>query len=406
MMNFNYESYKFYFDLLAFCLLLVPLYYFVKGETARRTIMTLGSAYVMYFIAARLVVFYLIYWIIVFLLQRMIAALEKRGGSGLLFGVSIVIALLPMIAWKVFGDGFNIFFNIGMNALLKPVSQSLWEIDMAQNLLTPIGISFAAFRAVDLIIKTFLGKLEGLSFGRVMFYGFFAPVQVVGPISEYEETQKQDQKPDPQNIYNGLVRIAFGFIKVFLLSSVFSASAAVIAQPQGLPVLHIWLGLFAYSWYFYLNFSGYSDVAIGIARLFGYTLKENFNFPLLLRRNVQEYWANWHMGLTRFAQRNIFIPCGGYRARTQYVALFMTMMVIALWHGLNMACIVFGLYHAFGLIANRLYAKVLGEKRVPGKAETAFYCVLTYVYVSLAYPMIMAPGLKEALPFYKALVGM
>lgn len=406
MISFQYDSYKYFFDLLAFTLLLAPLFYLLKGDTARRTAMTLGSMYVMYFIAPRLVLFYIFFWCAIFGLQRMIAALEKKSGSGYFFPAAIILALLPMLAWKWYGDDFNTSFNLVMNGFLKPLSWPLWEIDMARSLVTPVGISFAAFRSVDLIVKTYLGRLEALTFGEVMFYGFFAPVQMVGPISEYEETATVSQKPDPQNVYEGLLRVAVGFIKVFALSSLLSGSGGMIAHPEGLTTIEAWGVLVAYAFYFYLNFSGYADIAIGVARIYGFRLKENFYLPLLRPRNIQEFWASWHMSLTRFAQRNIFVPLGGYRPKTQYFAIFTTMMVIALWHDLNWSLVVFGVLHGAGLVINRIYAQKLGEKRKPGLAEATFYRLFTFIYVSLGFPLVMASSLADIAPFYKTLAGL
>lgn len=402
--NFNYDSYRYFFDLLAFSLLLAPAFYALKGEFPRRILLIIGSMYVMYFIAARLLLFYIIFWTGVCVLQRIIAYLEKKGGSGFFFPVAIIITLAPMLVWKAFGAKFDAGFNFAMNDLLR-FSQTLWEIDMAQNILAPLGISIAVFRALDLLIKTYLGRMESLSFDRVMHYGFFAPVQIVGPITEYEETAKLDQKPDPQMVFDGLCRVATGFIKIFFISTLLAGSADIIVQPGKLPAWQIWLALFAFSWHFYLNFSGYSDITIGIARVYGFKIRENFIFPLLFRRNIQTYWLNWHISLTRFTERNIFIPLGGYRPKTQYFAIIVSMLVIGLWHNFNTATLFYGFYHGFGLATQRFYSTRLGVTRVPGIAETVFYHLLTYVFVCLGYPLLFVNNFGEAMVLYKALLG-
>lgn len=406
MFRFHYDSYSYFFDLLALCLVLVPSFYALKSEFSRRVLLTVGSIYLMYFIAPRLVLFYLIFWCVVYLLQRLLVMLETRGGAGAFFWLSIAIPLAPMVAWKLIGDPFNYDFNLVLNGWLKSLSRNLWEIDMSRDLLTPLGISFAAFRAVDLLIKTYLGKLGSLSFDKVMFYGFFAPVQVTGPISEYEETAKLDNKVDPQNVFEGLFRIGSGFIKVFFLSGLLSFTSDAILHPKDLSFAMAWVMLIGYSWYFYLNFSGYSDIAIGIARLFGIRLKENFNFPLLRPQNIQEYWNNWHMSLSRFAQRNIFVPCGGYRQKTQFFALFMTMLVIALWHNVNVVALSFGVYNAVGLIVHRMYAKALGEDRKPLLLEKIFYHILTYLFAIVAFPLVVITDVDQMFAILKALAGL
>jgi len=406
MFRFHYDSYAYFFDLLALSLVLVPSFYALKSELSRRILLTLGGIYLMYFIAPRLVLFYLIFWCVVYFMQRLLVMLESRGGAGAFFWLAIALPLAPMVAWKLIGDQFNFDFNLVLNGWLKPLSQNLWEIDMSRDLLTPIGISFAAFRAVDLMIKTYLGKLGALSFDKVMFYGFFPPVQVVGPISEYEESDKLDAKADPQNIFEGLFRIGSGFIKVFFLCGLLSFTNDAIMKPDGLGTGQAWVMLVGFSWYFYLNFSGYSDIAIGAARLFGIRLKENFNFPLLRPQNIQEYWNNWHMSLSRFAQRNIFVPCGGYRQKTQFLALTATMMTIAMWHNVSLIAVCFGVYYSLGLIVHRMYARALGEKRVPQPAEKLLYRLLTYIFVILGFPMVVAHDFGQLAIIYKALAGL
>ena len=414
---FPFESYTFYFDLLALSLLLLPLYFVLKAEAARRALMIAAGIYLIYFIAPRLVLFYLLFWTVVFFAHRT-AFTEKKSkrheflmAAGWLGMISIV---LPMLAWKLDSPDFIQHFTDWSNRALQHMSDKLWEIDLIKPLLAPIGLSFATFRAIDLLIKTYLGKLQNLSYGEVMFYGFFPPVQVIGPIIEFEEVARQDRIPTPAEFTDGLIRLCLGIGKVFVLASVLEHNEGIFTAPQNWPVWALWLKLIGYSWYFYLNFSGYSDMAIGISALYGFQLKENFNFPFF-RRNVQEFWGNWHMGLTRWAQRNIFVPAGGYRAQTQYRALFLTMMAIALWHNLNLSMLVFGLYH---FTAQMIYRRHAAKHVAKGVAisghplpaalpwhRQAGYALLTYFVVLLSFPLISA-DFGKALTFYKALVGL
>lgn len=414
---FPFESYAFFFDLLALSLLLLPLYFSFKNEAARRVLMTLAGIYLIYFIAPRLVLFYLLFWTVVFFAHRTAFSgnRDKRREFLVAAGwVSIIGLVLPMIAWKLDSTDFISFFSDWSNAALQHLSVKLWEIDMVKPLMAPIGLSFATFRAVDLLIKTYLGKLTNLTYGQVMFYGFFPPVQIIGPIIEYEEVAQQNRKPTPAEFTDGLIRLSIGVFKVFVLAGLLQHNDIIFSDPQNLPPWTLWLRLVGYSWYFYLNFSGYSDIAIGISALYGFPLKENFNFPFF-RHNVQEFWASWHMGLTRWAQRNIFVPAGGYRAHTQYRALFLTMMAIALWHNLNSAMLIFGVYHFSAQMIYRRHAARHAAKGVvisghpPAAAmplwQQAGYALLTYFVVLISFPLI-STDLGKALQLYKALVGL
>jgi D-alanyl-lipoteichoic acid acyltransferase DltB (MBOAT superfamily) len=112
------------------------------------------------------------------------------------------------------------------------------------------------------------------------------------------------------------------------------------------------------------------------------------------------------MSLSRFAQRNIFVPCGGYRQKTQFFALFMTMLVIALWHNVNVVALSFGIYNAVGLIVHRMYAKALGEDRKPLLLEKIFYHILTYLFAIVAFPLVVITDVDQMFAILKALAGL
>lgn len=411
--SFPFESSAFFFDLLSLSVVMLPCYHLMRTARARRIVMILGGIYLTYFIAPRLVVFYLAFWTVVFFVHRTAFA-EARTNFRKYLSIAGIIALLavifPMIVWKIIGEEFVSYFTDWTNRVLQHVSTKAWEIDMVRPILAPVGLSFATFRAIDLLIKTYLGKFANLSYDQVLFYGFFPPVQVIGPIIEYEEVEKQDHRPSPTEFTDGLLRTAIGAVKVFLLAGLLRENELIFATPQDYPAWALWLKLVGYSWYFYLNFSGYSDMAIGVSALYGYSLKENFNFPFF-RRNVQEFWASWHMGLTRWAQRNIFVPAGGYRAQTQYRALFLTMMAIALWHNINTSMLVFGIYHFGAQMVYRRHAaarQVVAGVTVPAQPlpqwRQAGYIALTYLTVLVSFPLL-SESLDKAAHFYAALAG-
>ncbi len=399
--EFNATTY--FIDLLALSLLLIPAMALINHAPTRRTILTLAGAYLLYFIAPRLVLFYAVFWVVVYLLHRLIVATTDRKLGTPIFWFSIIVMLAPMIIWKLYFDDFSTLFNLWSNQGLSHISQTIWTIDLARAIIIPIGLSFATFRGADLLVKSWVGKFKGLPFTHVLYYGFFPPVQIVGPIIEYEEINKQ-QKPTADDIYQGLMRIAFGLIKVLILAAILQKSAVIFQTYETAPTAKIWGFLFIYTWFFYLNFSGYSDLAIGAARTYGFKLKENFAFPYF-RPNISEFWNNWHMSLSRFAQRNAYVPLGGYRKKTQYVAIFATIFVIALWHDLSLGMILFACYHGAGLIAHRYYS----DRKAKDKKEDNV-CVLwgkifgTYLFVTLSFPLLVMP-LDKAGQFYLSLVG-
>ena len=404
----EYNSTNYFINLLALSVVLLPLCIVIPSNFIRRILFILSGAYLLYFIAPRLLLLYCISWLLVFVLQRLVAVTSERNIGTAVLWICIVFTLAPMVIWKLWYNEFNIQFNLIGNDALAHLSTRLWEIDLARDIIIPIGLSFATFRAIDLLIKTYLGKLEGLSLDRVLFYGFFPAVQVVGPVMEYDEIQKQGddfKTPSAEDIFNGLMRITFGMIKILLLAAVLQKSLVIFQTYQTTPVYMIWIYLFVYTWFFYLNFSGYSDLAVGISRIFGFKLKENFCFPFF-RKNIADYWNNWHMSLSRFAQRNVFVPMGGYRKETQLLALFVTMMVIALWHDISFGMVLFGIYHGTGLIVHRVYVDRFAKKNVQDTLFVTWGKIFTtYVFVTLGFVLVALPGDRVG-SFYMALIGM
>jgi D-alanyl-lipoteichoic acid acyltransferase DltB (MBOAT superfamily) len=406
MINYNFDSTTFFFNLFALSILLLPLYALLRPAWARRALFSLAGAYLLFLIAPRLMVFYVAMWVVVAGMQRIIFFTAERRFGLQFFWAILLCVLTPMVSWKIFGQPFEIQFTILTNRVIELISLPLWEIDMAREVVIPIGLSFATFRALDLLIKTFIGRLGLLSFDRVLFYGLFPPVLMVGPIIEYEEVQKQsDSKANlsAEGMLYGLFRVAFGLIKVLVLAFALAGSAAVFSNYGESELYTVWLGLFIYTWFFYLNFSGYSDIAIGFSRIFGFQLKENFNNPYF-SKNIAEFWNSWHMSLSRFAQRNVFVPMGGFRSKTQCLAIYLTMMTIALWHDITLAMFAFGTYHAFGLIVHRTLSE-RGINILPqGTAANALRVLVTYLFVALSFPLLVMP-LDRALEFYSSLVG-
>ena len=404
-MSATFSAYNYFFDFLSLVFLVLPLYFLSASALMRRWLLTATGMYLLYFIAPRLLLFYTLFWFATFLLQNLVARFAQERFSLPVFFSAVAVLFAPMALWKIVGNDFVVFFNLITNHGVQLLSEWIWEVDLIRKIIIPVGVSFATFRAIDLLIKTYVGRIPSLSFDRVFYFGFFPPVQMVGPIIEYEEIQDRGERASPfapEELFEGVKRIATGFIKIFLLAFWLRDGTNVFVSFDSMQTWKVWVGLFMFSWYFYLNFSGYSDIAIGSARLFGYVLKENFSFPYF-KRNIQEFWNHWHMSLTRFAQRNIFVPLGGYRKRTQYRATLATIMVIALWHNISLPLVIFGLCHGTGLIVHRIY---MGRKNPASSPPWHAHVsrLMTYLFVTISFPLLFLP-LDRLADFYLTMIG-
>jgi len=314
-----------------------------------------------------------------------------------------------MVIWKLIPNVFLDFFNSWGHYLLWYSARPLGEIDAIKDIIAPIGLSFTTFRAVDLLIKTQIGLIDRQSILNILSFGFFPPILIVGPVAELTEFTKDFEKGKKfsfKELTDGLGLVLKGLIKIYIFAYPLSDSIQIFTVFDTNPTSILWLELIMFTWYFYLNFAGFSDIAVGVSRMFGVSIMGNFNYPFF-KPNPQMFWASWHMSLTRFAQRNVFIPAGGFRQRTQYLALIATMMVIAMWHDFSIPMFIFGCYHSIGLCANRFWEK--HNKRPRQKVEKdpiLFFKILgTYLFVMISFPLIVVP-LPVLGSFYLSLIGL
>ena len=185
-----FDSFDYFAGLFPLLLLLVPAVALVRANPVRLTMLIVAGLYLMFLIAPRLALFHLAMWVVVAGLQVAVSATgERRHGVAVLWA-ALVITLAPVIAWKIWPIDFVIDFNLWTNRAVSWPSTWLEGVDFNAEAIAPIGLSFAAFRAADLLIKSNLGLVERLHPGRVLAYGLFPPLFVVGPIASYDETAK------------------------------------------------------------------------------------------------------------------------------------------------------------------------------------------------------------------------
>jgi alginate O-acetyltransferase complex protein AlgI len=400
------DPFSYFSDLLVLFVVVLPLYYLIPRSWIRQLLLGLTGAYLIFLIAPRLLLFYLLFWLLVFALQHASALFRERRASWVWTTLLIGLALTPMVVWKLSPEWAVTQFNLKMNTAVSDTNAWLGAIDRVRNLILPIGLSFATFRAVDQIIKVRLEIVPPLNGFQQFAFGFFPPVQVIGPVIEYTEIEDglaNRGRFSPNDMLSGVITIAIGAVKVFLFAYLLRNSSDVflLATHTG-AAWQYWLELALYALYFYFNFSGFSDMAIGSARLLGYRLAPNFNNPYL-KTNPQDFWNSWHMSLTRFAQRNVFVPMGGMRAKTQYAAIVATMMVIALWHGLSIPLVIFGLYHSAGLVIHRIW---VSRHPVPSPRPLLRRIganLVFFAYFLLSLPLLELP-LSQLPHFYERLL--
>jgi alginate O-acetyltransferase complex protein AlgI len=402
----DFDSFQFFANLFVVLAFLVPVYRLVRNVLARRLLLGFTGLYLLFLIAPRLALFYIVFWVLVWVTQQVVAwSAEKRYGTGV-FVISMVTVIAPMVTWKLFTQSFVIDFNLWGDGAVLGLNRNIGGIDLSRDIILPLGLSFSTFRGLDLLIKTYLGAFDRLRADEVFFYGFFPPVQLIGPVIQYTEIRDAvapGKTVLQQDLREGLLLVVSGLFKVFVLSYPLQSSAKMFVYYQSNSTPVLWLELLLFTLYFFFNFAGYSDLAVGASRMLGFDIMRNFDWPYT-KTNPQSFWNSWHMSLTHFFQRNVFVPFGGMRANTQYRAIFLTIMAIALWHDISIPLVVFGLYHAAGLIGHR-YLKGKRPPRVDEPLSLRIPKVVALVaFFGFSLPLMVIQA-DQIVPVYSALAG-
>ena len=266
----------------------------------------------------------------------------------------------------------------------------------------PIGISFFTFQAMSYVIDVYRSQAQAQkSFWRILLYISFFPQLIAGPIVKYKDIAREiaDRRVTAEGAALGLRRFLFGLGKKVLIANTLAVAADhIFAQDPGvLNAPAAWLGVIAYTLQIYYDFSGYSDMAIGLGRMFGFHFLENFDFPYLAL-SVREYWRRWHISLSSWFRDYVYIPLGGNRKGKVRTGLnkFLVFFLTGLWHGANWTYAVWGIYH--GLFS-------LMEEMAPGirKLPRAVGHVYAMLQVILGFVIFRSDSLAYAMGYYKSM---
>lgn len=268
------------------------------------------------------------------------------------------------------------------------------------DVVAPLGISFFTFKAIHYLIICHQRETTLKSLAEFINYMTFFPIFTAGPIERWPHFESQLPVFRSDHIYYGFTRIIIGLFKKRVLADNLVIFAGMLNAP-GVSSWGYWLAAYAYALQIYFDFSGYSDIAIGSARLFGYDIMENFNWPYF-QRNLSLFWKNWHMTLTSWFTQYVFIPLGGSRASFPRVAVntLIVMAVTGLWHGASWHFMVWGIYHGIGLIAWRVYGltigKLMGEGMRNSRVGLIISTIVTFHFVVVGW-VFFATGLAQSI---------
>lgn len=280
------------------------------------------------------------------------------------------------------------------------------------NLLLPLGLSFFVFQAISYTVDVYRGKASAEhSFVEHLLYMLFFPRVVSGPIVRASELMAHFRDTPgltPEQGGHALFRIAVGLVKKLVIADVLGSAIVdpVFGAPEKYASAECIVAAIAYTFELYYDFSGYSDIALGVAALFGFKFPENFNRPYLAK-NIAEFWNRWHLSLSTWLRDYLYRPMGGNRVSKPRVLFnLMTVMVLGgLWHGADWRFAVWGAVHGVALCGLRCWEWAVGKPESPGIPRVALGMLATFTIVVLTRVVFRAPDMTHAGEFYARMMA-
>jgi len=371
-------------------------------------------------------------WVLFFLVPRRHRFLVLVG-CGVAFYAAFAGQFLPLTLWLMLGAYLIgtgrgpwaaamvvvilfVRFKLGFDATGLSLPGPILAPRAA--LIVPLGFSFLAFELLHFVIERHRGHLADATWAGFAAFIFYFPCRVAGPIKRYPQFAQAVAAASPSfdNVYHGFLRILSGLVKKTVFADVLGLTAAEMIYAD--TPAHAWRVVLAYSFQIYLDFSAYSDVAIGVSRVLGITIPENFRWPYL-SPSVQEFWNRWHISLSSWARDYVFTPSGQMLFKTRLrrfpswiaaLSYLVTFLLIGAWHGLTPNFLVWGAYHGVLLTLYYVY-----RKRMPlSLATNGLYrsklahlagIAVTFVLVTIGWVPFMTSHWSDSLKLLRAMLG-
>lgn len=366
---------------LFFFLPILFLAYFIVPKKYRNQILLIFSL-IFYFIGERWYVLLLVFSSVVnFLLGKKIDKTnEKRY---LIIGIIFNLGLLVYFKYtNFFIDNFNRVFNLNISSL---------------KVILPLGISFFTFQNLSYLIDVYRRDIKAeSSITTYVTYIALFPQLVAGPIVRYKDIKDelQNRKETLDSFAEGIMRFTIGLGKKILLADTLYNTYTSILSSE-MTVVSYWIVALCFTFQIYYDFSGYSDMAIGLGKMFGFNLQENFNYPLIAN-SVTDFWRRWHMSLSSFFRDYVYIPLGGNRCSVikNILNILIVWLLTGLWHGASWNFVLWGLYFFIFLILEKLLLKNRLKSRL-----------LTFLIVVISFVIFNITDFNQLNSFLKGLFG-
>ena len=395
-----FSSYLFLFYFLPLALLL----YYAAPRRAQHLILT-ALSYLFYGWANPLFVVLLLVSTLIDYVAGLVIAAHPQADVGGVAGRrdrTARLALVASICSNVGLLGFFKYFNFGvenLDALADWIGLPQLGLDVAFKVTLPLGISFYTFQSMSYTIDVYRGRAAALrSFIDFACFVSMFPQLVAGPIIRFSEVADQlaSRTHTVEKFARGVAFFSLGLSKKVLLANPCGKIADLVFDAGSRSPLEAWYGVTAYAFQIYFDFSGYSDMAIGLGLMFGFVFPKNFDSPYL-SASITEFWHRWHISLSTWLRDYLYVPLGGNRkgpGRT-YVNLFLVMLIGGLWHGAAWNFVIWGGLHGLLLAAER----VRGKAALYGGLPRPLRIAITFVIVLVTWVFFRAHDLPQALAY-------
>lgn len=379
------------FFLYVFMALCIPAYFISKNITYRNAVLVIFSLIFYAWSRPDWLILLLISVTGNFFFGLLIEKWKDTPKAKLGVAFSLILSLGMLFVFK-----YTNFFIDNINGIFG-TSIANTKIEL------PIGISFYTFQIISYIMDCYWGKVKVQhNYFRLLMYISLFPQLVAGPIVRYSTVEREigQRSISVSDISEGITRFVIGLGKKVILANNLYAIVEqfLTGDLEKISVMGTWYGVIMYSLYVYFDFSGYSDMAIGLGRIFGFHFDENFNYPFV-SKNITEFWQRWHISLGSFLRDYLlYIPIFG--KRRQYASLFLVWFCTGLWHGASWNYIIWGLYYGLFILFERL----LGSKRLK-KVPDAIMHIYSKLIIIIGFGIFYFTDISRLGTFFGNLIG-
>ena len=382
-----FTSAGFLFFFLPITIIVYYLFNFIGKNQLNNLVLILFSLSFYMVSGLRTTIYLILFIIIIYFSGRILGYINAKSTKRSFFILSLLFVVLTLSYYKYITFILELFQS-GTGIL---------------SIVIPLGLSFIMFEAISYLVDIYKGDTKSGSLIDVFLFFTFFPKIASGPIVLWKDFSSQiyNRKVSVDLFFSGMNRVMIGFAKKSIMADSLGTVVQSINENTqlGIDSPTAFLGALCYFLQIYYDFSGYSDIAIGISRIFGFDFKENFNYPYT-STSIGEFWRRWHISLGTWFREYIYIPLGGNRKHV-YINLFVVFLITGIWHGSTFNFVIWGVAHGLLIMIERAFREKVWYKKIPA----LFKWMFTMVFVYLTWIIFMIPSLTQAIIYYKSMLG-